>query len=106
MDRRETERRVIRILAEQLGYEEAELSRETRLDALDADSIDLVEVVMMLEGAFGIERRKSSPPHGVIQTLGDLIDWVMEDDEGGDSGVVSKRWPRPSPPGGERASLD
>jgi acyl carrier protein len=42
--------RVIRLVAEQLGITQADLVQDpTQLQSLDADSLDLVELVMQLE---------------------------------------------------------
>ena len=44
------------IVAEQLGVDEADLAPEASLlDDLGADSLDVVELVMALEEAFGLE---------------------------------------------------
>ena len=50
------EARVKKIIAEQLGVEEAQVTNEKAFVAdLGADSLDTVEVVMALEDEFGIE---------------------------------------------------
>ncbi|HYU57310.1 MAG TPA: acyl carrier protein, partial [Actinomycetota bacterium] len=56
MDRQEIEQRVRAVLAEQLAVDEAQVTMDaTFADDLDADSLDLVEAVMALEEALGIE---------------------------------------------------
>jgi acyl carrier protein len=51
-----TEQRVIKIIAEQLGTEETETTPDKSItDDLGADSLDSVELVMALEEEFGIE---------------------------------------------------
>ena len=50
------EQRVKKIVAEQLGVNEAEVKNESSfVDDLGADSLDTVELVMALEDEFGIE---------------------------------------------------
>ena len=50
------EARVKKIIAEQLGVEEAQVTNEKSFVAdLGADSLDIVELVMALEDEFGIE---------------------------------------------------
>jgi acyl carrier protein len=51
-----TEQRVKKIVAEQLGVNEADIKNESSfVDDLGADSLDTVELVMALEDEFGIE---------------------------------------------------
>ena len=50
--------RVQKIIAEQLGVEESEIKLETSfVDDLNADSLDLVELIMSLEEEFSEEGR-------------------------------------------------
>ena len=50
------EQRVKKIVAEQLGVNEAEIKSESSfVDDLGADSLDTVELVMAFEEEFGIE---------------------------------------------------
>lgn len=50
------EQQVKKIVAEQLGVSEAEVKNESSFqDDLGADSLDIVELVMALEEAFGCE---------------------------------------------------
>ena len=50
------EQAVKKIIAEQLGVNEAEIKNESSfVDDLGADSLDTVELVMALEEGFGIE---------------------------------------------------
>jgi len=51
-----TEQRVKKIVAEQLGVAEADIKNESSfVDDLGADSLDTVELVMAFEEEFGIE---------------------------------------------------
>ncbi|NLC77445.1 MAG: acyl carrier protein [Clostridia bacterium] len=43
------------IVVEQLGVEEDEVTMETSFESLNADSLDVVELVMALEEEFGLE---------------------------------------------------
>ncbi len=43
------------IVAEQLGVEEDEIKEETSFDELNADSLDIVELIMALEEEFDLE---------------------------------------------------
>jgi len=50
-----TYERVKKIVVEQLGVDEAEVNPEASfVDVLNADSLDLVELIMSLEEEFGI----------------------------------------------------
>jgi acyl carrier protein len=56
LSRAEIESRINRIIAEELGVDEKEVTRDARfLEDLMADSLDLVELVMRVEEEFGIE---------------------------------------------------
>ncbi len=85
------------VIAEHVGIDAGEISREMRLvEDLNIDSLDAVELVMRMEGAFGI----SIPAAEVekIRTVGDVIDYL--EGEGG-AGVAS-RLRRPPGAGGGR----
>jgi len=43
------------IVAEQLGVEEDEITMETSFEDLNADSLDIVELIMALEEEFDLE---------------------------------------------------
>lgn len=43
------------IVAEQLGVEEEEIKETTSFDELNADSLDIVELIMALEEEFDLE---------------------------------------------------
>ena len=54
--REEVYERVKEVLTEQLGVEEDQITEEASFqDDLDADSLDLVELIMELEDQFGIK---------------------------------------------------
>lgn len=47
--------KIKKIVVEQLDVEETNISLETSFEDLDADSLDIVELIMALEEEFGIE---------------------------------------------------
>jgi acyl carrier protein len=75
MSREELLTRVIRILVEQLGVEDEEITEEASFEeVLDADSLDLVELMMEVEDTFHLKMTDEDATR--IQTVGDLIDWL------------------------------
>lgn len=74
--------RVKKIIANQLGVEEAEVKPESSfVDDLNADSLDLVELVMSLEEEFSSEGRRLEIPDEdaeKIKTVQDAIDYIKE----------------------------
>ena len=71
------EARVKKIIAEQLGVEESQVTNEKSFVAdLGADSLDTVELVMALEDEFGIEIPDDAAE--TIQTFGDATKFITE----------------------------
>jgi acyl carrier protein len=67
--------RVKELLAEQLGVDENEITDEASFqEDLDADSLDLVELIMELEDQFGM--KISDDDAQKIQTVGQAVDYV------------------------------
>jgi len=68
------------VVAEQLGVDVAELSPETSLkDDLNADSLDLFQIIMSLEEEFGIEIPTEDTES--IGTIGDIEKYLTKRSE-------------------------
>ncbi len=74
--------RVKRIVVNQLGVEESEVKPESSfVDDLNADSLDLVELVMSLEEEFSNEANRIEIPDEdaeKIKTVQDAVDYIKE----------------------------
>ena len=69
--------RVRKIIGEQLGVEEDEVTPEASfVEDLGADSLDTVELVMALEEEFGIEIPDEDAEK--ILTVGKALDYIKE----------------------------
>ena len=67
--------RIIEIVAEQLGADKLQISRETSfINDLGADSLDTAEIVMEIEDEFDIDVPQEDAEK--IQTVGQAIDYV------------------------------
>jgi acyl carrier protein len=67
--------KVRKVVCEELGVQESEVTMEASfVDDLGADSLDVVELVMALEDAFGID----IPDDDVagLKTVGDVVRYV------------------------------
>ncbi len=71
------EEKVKKIIIDQLGVDEAEVTAEAKfIDDLGADSLDTVELVMALEEEFGIEIPDEDAEK--IATVQDAITYIRE----------------------------
>lgn len=63
------------IIVEQLGVEEADVTMESSFrDDLDADSLDLVELIMAFEDKFGAEISDEAAQK--ITTVGEAVSYI------------------------------
>lgn len=73
----DTLERVTDIIVELLGVDEDEVSREARFrEDLEADSLDLVELIMAFEEEF--EGEISDEQAQQITTVGEAVDYINE----------------------------
>lgn len=66
--------KVQKIIVEELGKEAEEVKLETTFDELDADSLDVFQVVSEIEDAFDIQIETEEG----LNTVGDLVAYVEE----------------------------
>jgi acyl carrier protein len=75
MTKQEIEEKVRKVLAEQLARDESEVTAEARFEEdLDADSLDLVEVVLALEEELGVNIPEEEMES--VKTVGQAVDLV------------------------------
>ncbi len=75
MNEQEIEAKVIDIVAEQMGVDKSEITRETNFQTdLNADSLDIVELVMEFEDEF--ETNIPDDQAEKIQNIGQAIDFI------------------------------
>ncbi len=82
--------KVRKIIAEQLGVEESEITPQTSfVDDLNADSLDLVELIMSLEEEFsqgGKSIEISDEAAEKIVTVQDAVNYIIEQGAAEDEG--------------------
>ena len=77
MTEAEIESKVIDIVAEQMGIDKSEISRETSFtNDLNADSLDTVELVMEFEDEF--ETSIPDEQAEKIQTIGQAVEFIKQ----------------------------
>jgi len=64
------------IVVEQLGVEESEVTLETSFQDLNADSLDIVELIMALEEEFELEIPDEDAEK--LTTVGAAVDYIKE----------------------------
>ena len=69
--------RVRSIIAERLGVDEEKVTMEAEfIGDLNADSLDLVEVIMAMEQEFNLEIKDEDAEN--IRTVGDAVEYITE----------------------------
>ncbi|MGT2948465.1 acyl carrier protein [Streptococcus devriesei] len=66
--------KVQEIIVEELGKDAEEVKMETTFDELDADSLDVFQVISEIEDEFDIQVESEEG----LQTVGDLVAFVEE----------------------------
>ena len=67
--------KVKEIISSQLGFsKDFELTLKTTFDEIDADSLDLIEIVMAIEDEFDVEISDDSISE--IECMGDLVNFI------------------------------
>ena len=64
--------KIAELIAENKDMDLSNITMETSFDAMELDSLDVIEVVMAIEEAFGITLEIDEN----IKTVGDLVDLV------------------------------
>ncbi|HEY8541918.1 MAG TPA: acyl carrier protein [Pseudothermotoga sp.] len=76
MDRKTVMSKVTKIVSEKLGVDEKKITETSKLvDDLNADSLDLVDLVMAVEEEFGVKIADSDLEK--ISTVKDVVDYIL-----------------------------
>lgn len=71
------DKEVIDIVVEQLGVDEADVSpQKSFVEDLNADSLDLTELIMTFEERFGFEISEEEAEK--LKTVGDVIEYIKK----------------------------
>ena len=77
VDVQEVQQKVVQIIAEQLDKDPSSISLEARfIEDLGADSLDVMQIVMNLEEAFGVQISEEDTEK--IRTVGDAIQYIKQ----------------------------
>lgn len=77
MEQNSIEERLRHIISEQLAVDESQVTPSASFEEdLNADSLDLVELIMSLEEEFNVEITEEDAEK--IRTVGDAIDYLKE----------------------------
>ncbi len=77
MNEQEVLEKVKKVVVDQLGVSESEVTKESSyVDDLGADSLDTVELVMALEETFGTEIPDEEAEK--IKTVGDTVNYISK----------------------------
>ena len=68
--------RIISYLSEQLDIPAEEMNRNTTIESLHLDSLDMVEMVMDMEEELGVDFEMEGKLE--VQTIGELADFIEE----------------------------
>ena len=69
------EQKIKQIISEHLGTNVSEISHETNLMSdLNADSLDIVELIMVFEDTFSVEISDNDVEN--LKTVGDIISYI------------------------------
>ena len=70
--------KLCKIVADQFGVSESELTMDTNfIEDLDADSLDLVEVMMSVEETFHIDEIVEEELQS-LKTMGDVVNYISD----------------------------
>lgn len=64
------------IIVDQLGVDEDDVTMETSFEELNADSLDIVELIMALEEEFDLDIPDEDAEK--IRTVGQAVDYIKE----------------------------
>ena len=70
--------KLCKIVADQFGISESDITMDTNfVEDLDADSLDLVEVMMSVEDAFHVEEIAEEELQS-LKTVGDVVNYISD----------------------------